>query len=177
MDEQGMFYNGWQHAHYVTNLLVFAIDGRVIMAVMNAPGSIHDSTLAEWGDVYSELEVVHGRTGGVCCVDSAFAANKNPYLIKSSQSISGHESPLQMLQKDQATSLRQAAEWGMRAIQGAFPRLKDAIHYEENGERRVFLSLVPLLYNFRPETVGLNQLRNTYCPSWGVDAKDFIIAP
>ena len=56
--------------------------------------------------------------------------------------------------------------------------LKDnAIHYEENGERRVFLSLVPLLYNFRLETVGLNQLRNTYCPSWCVDAKDFIIAP
>jgi hypothetical protein len=27
--------------------------------------------------------------------------------------------------KVQATSLRQAAEWGMRALQGSFPRLKE----------------------------------------------------
>ena len=77
---------------------------------------------------------------------------------------------------DQATSLRQAAEWGMRAIQGAFPRLKDSVPVEENGERKVYLSLVPLLYNFRLETVGSNQIRNTYCIGWSRDA-DFFITP
>ena len=64
----------------------------------------------------------------------------------------------------------------MRAIQGAFPRLKDAIPVEENGERKVYLSLVPLLYNFRLETVGLNQIRNTYCIGWSRDA-DFFVTP
>ena len=63
---------------------------------------------------------------------------------------------------NEATSLRQAAEWGMRQIQGAFPRLKDRIQYEENGERRCYLVLMCLLYNMRLELVGLNQIRNVY---------------
>jgi hypothetical protein len=69
---------------------------------------------------------------------------------------------------------RQASEWGMRAIQSAFPRLKDALKYEENGERRRILKLVPLLYNVRLELVGLNQIRNTYVPLWSRDG-DYII--
>ena len=83
------------------------------------------------------LEAVFERLGGICAVDSAFAANNVPYLIKSSQDTTRASSAMEMQRITQATSLRQAAEWGMRAIQGAMPRLKDAIHYEENGERRV----------------------------------------
>jgi hypothetical protein len=71
--------------------------------------------------------------------------------------------------------MRQAAEWGMRAIQAAFPWLKDRIMYEESGvERRIFLSLVPLLYNFRLHFVGLNQLRNTYMPHLLADSRYLI---
>ena len=81
---------------------------------------------------------------------------------------------MEMQRITQATSLRQAAEWGMRAIQGAMPRLKDAIHYEENGERRVMLKLVPLLYNLRIARVGLNQIKNTYLPHLSVDANHYI---
>ena len=65
-----------------------------------------------------------------------------------------------------ATSLRQSAEWGMRAVQSAFPWLKDKIKFEENGERKVTLLLACLLYNMRLELVGLNQIRNTYVPIW-----------
>ena len=57
----------------------------------------------------------------------------------------------------------------MRAIQGAFPRLKDPIKYEEKGERRRILQLVPLLYNYRLEVVGLNQIQNTYVAQWSKD--------
>jgi hypothetical protein len=57
----------------------------------------------------------------------------------------------------------------MRALQGAFPRLRETIKYEENGERRRILVLVPLLYNFRLEVVGLNQIRNIYIPEWSKD--------
>jgi hypothetical protein len=64
----------------------------------------------------------------------------------------------------------------MRAIQGAFPRMKDTIRVEENGERSVILNLLPFLYNYRLAKVGLNQLRNVYVPSWSVDA-DFLIRP
>jgi hypothetical protein len=34
----------------------------------------------------------------------------------------------------QATSVRQLSEWGMRGLQGSFPRLKDRLLYEERGE-------------------------------------------
>jgi DDE superfamily endonuclease len=71
LDEQSMYYNGWHHCHYVTNVLVFSIDGRIIHGLMNAPGSLHDSTWAEWGGIYEALEETYNRTGGVCCVDSA----------------------------------------------------------------------------------------------------------
>ena len=169
-----MYYNGWKACHFITNLFVFSADGRCIAAVLNAPGSLHDSTLAEWGGIYRDLKVMYHRTGGKCCVDSAFSTAKNDFLLKSSENYANANNAMDMLRMEQATSLRQAAEWGMRAIQGAFPRLKDRIHYEENGERGVFLSLVPLLYNYRLARVGMNQIRNVYCPSWSVDSAFFI---
>jgi hypothetical protein len=55
---QNMFYNGWQHDHYVTNLFVFGIDGMIIACLLNAPGSVHDSSLAYWGDVYQKFDKV-----------------------------------------------------------------------------------------------------------------------
>ena len=71
-----MFYNGWTHDHYITNLFVFSVDGRMISTVLNAPGSVHDSTLAEWGNQYEILERMYQKTGGRCCLDSAFASTK-----------------------------------------------------------------------------------------------------
>jgi len=174
LDEQSMFCNGWKAGHFITNLFVFAVDGRIINCVVNAPGSVHDSTLAKWGDVHDDLEEACNRTRGKCVVDSAFASADNPFLIKLAQNCNQCSTPLDIVKCDQATSLRQAAEWGMRAIQSAFPRLKETIPFEESGERRVCLSLVPLLYNFRLESVGLNQIRNTFCVAWSRDADFFI---
>lgn len=48
---QNIFYNGWKHDHYVGNVLVFAPSGLIIACAMNAPGSMHDSSVAEWGGV------------------------------------------------------------------------------------------------------------------------------
>jgi DDE superfamily endonuclease len=157
----------------VTNLFVFSADGCIIACVLNAPGSIHDSTLAYWGGVYKKLGQVYDRTKGVCCVDSAFASNPNPYLLRSAQDTAKAATAEEHNRLLEATSLRQASEWGMRAIQSAFPRLKDQIKYEEKGERARMLTLVPLLYNFRLEVVGLNQIRNTYVPEWSKD-NDYI---
>ena len=177
-DIQGMYYNGWTHDHYVTNLFVFSICGRIIACVVNAPGSLHDSTLASWGGVYDKLEEVHRACGGICCVDSAFLANDVDYLLKSAQDTTNAVTHKDFEVISQATSLRQSAEWGMRAIQASMPRLKDRFLYEQeekqDKERRIILELVPLLYNFRLEAVGLNQLRSTYVPNWSKDG-DFII--
>ena len=46
--KQGMYYNGWTHGHYITNVFVFAADGTCIDCVLNVPGSVHDSQVADW---------------------------------------------------------------------------------------------------------------------------------
>lgn len=161
-----MHCNGWQCSHCAANLLLFPIDGRIIDAVINAPGSIHDSTLAEWGNVHEKLENVHDRTGGVCCLDSAFTAADAPHLMKSAQDWNGGESADDVIKLRQATSLRR----GMHAIQGSFPRVKDTIHCEDDArERKVCLMLLCLLHNLRLELVGLNQIRNVCMPEWSKD--------
>jgi len=48
---QNMFYNGWKHDHYVGNAFVFAPNGCIIACAINAPASMHDSAIADWGNV------------------------------------------------------------------------------------------------------------------------------
>eukprot|EP00977_Amphora_coffeiformis_P026502 scaffold27240_cov154-Amphora_coffeaeformis.AAC.1 len=50
----------------------------------------------------------------------------------------------------------------MRALQGAFPRLKTRWPYEERGERDIGLTLIALLYNYQASCMRLNQIRNVY---------------
>jgi DDE superfamily endonuclease len=174
LDEQCMFYNGWKCDHFVGNVFVFSIEGLIIACVVNAPGSFHDSTIAELGGIYDLLREAYDRTGGKCVIDSAFSAANNPFMIKSSENVLLAQNAEQVLVQKEATGLRQAAEWGMHALQGSFPRLRDRIQYETNGERKVFLQLLPLLCNYRTNMVGLNQIRNTYVPLWSVDARYFV---
>jgi hypothetical protein len=101
-----------------------------------------------------------------------------PYLIKSSQDYlvstmpTRHEQRLDLQRKRQATSMRQAAEWGMRAIQSSFPCLKDTFVYEETGERRIVMKMLSLLYNLRARTVGINQIKNVFMKQLDEDANN-----
>ena len=170
LTKQSMYYNGWKAGHYISNLFCFSMDGRIIMAAVNAPGSVHDSTLAEWCDMCTKLETICQRTGGVCCLDSAFSANNAPHLLKSSGDVTKATSARDVRRISQATSVTQASEWRMKAIQGAFPRIKDTLQHEEGGERKIYLMLMVLLYNIRLELVGLNQIRNVHLPAWSRDS-------
>ncbi|KAE8261163.1 hypothetical protein A4X09_0g7703 [Tilletia walkeri] len=60
---------------------------------------------------------------------------------------------------------RQAAEWGMRALQGAFGRL-DLRLPTHKAKRALLLSVVFSLHNFRARNVGLNQIKEVYFPQW-----------
>jgi len=65
--------------------------------------------------------------------------------------------------------MRQAVEWGMRAIQGSFPRLKDQFLFSDNRQdRRIFLHLTSMVLNFRTTYVGMNQLESTFYPLFEV---------
>jgi hypothetical protein len=82
---------------------------------------------------------------------------------------------LDLQRKQQATSMRQAAEWGMRAIQSSFPRLKDTFVYEDTGERRILMMMVCLLYNLRAHTVGIDQIKNVFMKHLNEDANNKLI--
>ena len=109
-------------------------------------------------------------------VDSAFAADDRPSLYKSFQSnIDNRGNVRQNSQvQNQATSVRQMAEWGMRGLQASFPRLKDRITYEERGERRLTLELIVMLYNYRASVVGLSQIQSVFMPWLEKNANQFI---
>ncbi len=175
---QARFYNGWTHGHYGTSVFVFCPDGTIPIAFFNVPGSLHDSQVAHWGRVFDKLGAVYDETGGKCTVDSAFGKVSQPFLIKSSQDYlvstmpTHQEQRLDLQHKQQSTSMRQAAEWGMRAIQSSFPRLKDTFVYEDTGERRILMKMVCLLYNLRARTVGINQIKNVFMKHLNEDANN-----
>ena len=80
---QSHFYNVWTCGYYVSNIFVFVSYGRVVSMVINAPGSLHDSSVSEFGSLYQKLEKVFQSQNVSCVVDSAL---KNvEYMIKSSQ--------------------------------------------------------------------------------------------
>jgi len=61
-----------------------------------------------------KLQSIHEHTGGIAVLDSAFSKKQCPFLIKSGKAKLG-ESPAARTLRQQATSLCQLAEWGMRA--------------------------------------------------------------
>ena len=171
---QERFYNGWTHDHYVTNVFTFAPNGTIVDMVINGPGNMHDSTLALYGGVYDRLEKFYDYYDVKAVVDSAFMSVKMPNLIQSAQTTAHNATARDLLMHAEATSVRQMAEWGMRGLQGSFPRLKDRFIYEERGERAVVLQLLPRLYNMRVNMIGINQIRSTYMPHLSIEAQDYI---
>jgi hypothetical protein len=58
-------------------------------------------------------------------------------------------------------SLRQSSEWGMRALQGTFVRMKSRLTSNKR-KRRQILTVIILLHNFRTDVVGLNQIATLF---------------
>ncbi|KAI2492948.1 DDE superfamily endonuclease [Fragilaria crotonensis] len=170
---QNRFYNGRTHNLYVTSVFVFCPDGTISICCYNLPGSIHDSLVAEWGNVYPKFEKVYDTVSGRCTVDSALSFQQYPFFTNR---VSNILSPIvtesflnkQLQINKEATATRQSAEWGMRAIQSSFPHLKDRFTYEENGE--LILKMMVLLYNLCAQKVNINQIRNTYMPALNINA-------
>ena len=157
---QNRYYNGWTGSCHVNSVFVFAPYRKIKMAAINAPGCWHDSTIAEHG-VYNRIGEVHKKYGGKIVVNSAFNVKAHSdYLIRSSQKDPASAEGL-ILNRD-ATSVQQLSEWGMRQLQGQFPRMKDPLPYEEFGERRVTINLMVVLYNYQASKVGINQILNSY---------------
>jgi hypothetical protein len=79
---QNAYYNGWLHSHFIGCIFVFSPSGLIVACTLNAPGSWHDSYIAENGGLYDTLRTIHERTGGIAVVDSAFSKKRCPFFIK-----------------------------------------------------------------------------------------------
>ena len=106
------------------------------------------------------MEFIYNHDGGQVVVDSAYKVGDAPFLIKSSNIDPFNEDEI-LINRD-ATSIRQLSEWGMRIIQSSFPRLREPLRYEEDGDRFIILRLMTNLYNYQTEMMGSNMIYNSY---------------
>ena len=171
---QNYFYNGWTSDHYVSNLFAFAPDGTIPVCILDAPGSLHDSTMTDFASLFTLLTGVYERNGGKVVMDSAFARADYEIIVKSGQEVRFDLGENVAWENWQATSARQYAEWGMHALKGSFPQLHDRFRYEETRERKTMLLTIVLLYNFWANKVGMNQILNTHMPALSKDANYYL---
>lgn len=66
----------------------------------------------------------------------------------------------------QLLSFRQTAEWGMRAIQGSFGRLRIPLDINDPQGRGDLLELCARLHNVRVRLVGINEVHSVYVHIW-----------
>ncbi|KAL7748219.1 hypothetical protein RI367_006405 [Sorochytrium milnesiophthora] len=131
-DIENAYYNGWTCAHYISNVLTFAPDGTIIHAVLNSPGSWHDAAVSR--PLFALLQ--ERRHEHI------------PYL--------GEQRRLYLQFQKQLVSQRQAAEWGMRALQGSFGRLKLPLQSTNDHNRLTLLEVCVRLHNLRTRLLILH---------------------
>jgi len=164
VEDQQQFYNGWKGDYTVTNVLVFLPDGTICHANFNQPGSLHDSTLAQ--PAYRNLlDLSKTPAKFRLLADSAFNACGNKILkpFKQGQRLSKNSGARkrQLLRNAIVIQARQAAEWGMRALQSVFRRLSHKLKFDKTYNKHL-IELVLRLYNLRTRTMDRNQIKTVY---------------
>lgn len=164
--KQNAFYSGWKAACFVSNVLVFTPRGTICFAALNRPGSWHDSYVAR-----KLFDVLRDKTPSLFNIlaDSAFPSNKEIQgkIIAVAKEAILNKIANQAQYKEaretnrRVSSQRQAAEWGMRAVQGSYPRLTLPLPVD-NKKRLLILRCAVLLFNYKANTTGINQIREVY---------------
>ena len=162
---QNAFYNGWKTTPSISNVLCFSPEGKIIYAAYNMPGSWHDWTCAR--GLFHKLK---SKTPAPFRIlgDSAFSTTEREIKEKLLTPLRENEISIHPRIKAAQVRLhqvvvreRQAAEWGMRALQGTFARLT-LLMSNVPKRRRELLLAVFLLHNFHASRGGLNQIREVY---------------
>jgi hypothetical protein len=165
---QSTYYNGYKGDTVVNNVFAFGPDGKIFLAAINYPGAWHDSAVASELLVYLKSNL-RGRKlavdQGFPRSGEAFELLVGPYSEKSAEKLSPLLREHLLMMATVYISLRQAAEWGMRSLQGSFPRLKARLPADEKKRKLIILSIV-LIHNFRTALVGLNQIATVFDPEY-----------
>jgi hypothetical protein len=163
--QQNAMYDGYIKDTMINNVLAFAPNGKIIYAALNFPGSWPDSQLA----AALQQQVVNTIGDYALCVDSGFPMRGDmqdrfvgPLSRRGKSGFADPELKSLIIRRHRAyTSLRQAAEWGMRGLQGTFARLKSRLT-SDTRKRHDLLYGIVLISNFRTEYVGLNQISTVF---------------
>jgi hypothetical protein len=107
------------------SVMCFCPDGTIPIVFCNIPGAVHDSQVADYGDIYNKLKLVHLRDSPKCTVDSAFGNVSRDFLIKLPQDMIHIKDCVEHGIARDATYMQQSAEWGMSTFQSSIPHLKD----------------------------------------------------
>ena len=143
---QQRFYNGWTHDHHVKNVLVFAPNGKIVIAGFYVPRKCYNSEVVDFCKIYDKLGSLYESFGIKCTADSAFTGRKFDFIIKTGLSCRAATLEEACLM-DEATSMRQSAEWGMKLYQAAYPRIKDKIRFPHMVRNYQLLLLTALITN------------------------------
>ncbi len=164
---QSFAFNGHTHTTQCNNVFAFVPTGKIVYACLNYPGSWHDSRVA-----WHFMEVVKEKIGEYAfVVDQGFTRQKDmegkflgPLSQKTKKRLRKKfpdTAKATIAKHDKYISLRQAAEWGNRALQSVFPRI--TCHMTSDIERRTQLLMsVVLLHNFYNHYVGINQIQTVF---------------
>jgi len=166
--EQNAYYCGYDCDTMVNNVFIFGPDGKIFFCAINYPGSWADGTLT--ARFFSHIKQRIGRHK--ICVDQGFPRSGEasgilvgPIPERSVRRLHPalHDNLLRL--SNVYTSLRQASEWGMRGMQGTFPRCKKRLPSDRVKLRLVIESIV-FINNFRTHIVGLNQISTVFNPEY-----------
>lgn len=141
--------------HFVTLVLCLFQMELFLASFHNVPGCCNNSQVAHREGLYDTVEAVYNTPGLKMVIDSAFFTTNSEFLINLSQEFMTVDVGMQLYQekvanlafKPDATSMLHSAEWGVKAVQSSFPRLKDTLVYEENGEQKINFTSLFFLYN------------------------------
>ncbi len=153
---QNAFYSGYKCETTVNSVFTYGPDGKVFIAAINFPGSWADGSLCA-----RFLHSICRRIGHYkICVDQGFPRSGDAWNILVGPMNEHSAWRLHPTMRDYLlhvsnvyTSLRQSSEWGMRALQGSFPRCKKCLP-SNFMQRRLVLESIILIHNFRTDIVG-----------------------
>ena len=162
-DMQNAMYNGWLHATFVTGCFCFGADGTVCWGKHNVVGSWND------GDISRPFQVKLAKSkknlpGHGVVADSAFPVSGECYgrimtCLKENdvENASPNARRGLILIGTQITSARQAAEWGMGAVEKVYRRLLLPLPFNQI-RRGLMLRNIYRLYNYRVRTCGISHM-------------------
>ena len=166
--DQNAMYCGYDCDTMVNNVFAYGPDGKVFFAAINFPGSWADGSLTARFLNQMKRRMLTYKI----CVDQGFPRSGDAYgtfvgpiTKRAARRLHRDVRDYLLLISNVHTSLRQASEWGMRGLQGTFPRCKKRLP-SNPALRRLVIESIVLVHNFRTDCVGYSQIQTVFGPEY-----------